>query len=53
MIESVFLCISRFLLQKVRYLSFGEAKEGMRSYLLIAGGFDMPRNSRQLFHVYT
>ncbi|MFC5449386.1 urea carboxylase [Paenibacillus aestuarii] len=24
-------------------LSFGEAKEGMRSYLLVAGGFDMPR----------
>ncbi|GGF92834.1 urea carboxylase [Paenibacillus abyssi] len=23
-------------------LSFGEAKEGMRAYLLVAGGFDMP-----------
>lgn len=30
------------LAQKNQVLSFGEAVAGMRSYLLIAGGFDMP-----------
>jgi len=28
---------------KNQILSFGEAKEGMRSYLSVAGGFDMPK----------
>jgi urea carboxylase len=28
---------------KGQLLSFGEAQEGMRSYLLVAGGFDMPK----------
>ena len=31
------------LAAKGQILSFGEAKRGMRSYLLIAGGLDMPR----------
>lgn len=26
-----------------QHLTFGEAKEGMRTYLLVAGGFDMPK----------
>ncbi|GAE36734.1 urea carboxylase [Halalkalibacter akibai] len=30
------------LAKKGQVLTFGEAKEGMRSYLLVAGGFDMP-----------
>ncbi|MDT8861869.1 urea carboxylase [Alkalihalobacillus sp. MEB130] len=30
------------LARKGQVLTFGEAKEGMRSYLLVAGGFDMP-----------
>ncbi|MBP3951686.1 urea carboxylase [Bacillus suaedae] len=29
--------------KKGQTLEFGEAKTGMRSYLLVAGGFDMPR----------
>ncbi|MBP3963278.1 urea carboxylase [Paenibacillus lignilyticus] len=29
--------------RKGQVLSYGEAKAGMRSYLLVAGGFDMPR----------
>ncbi|MCM3066116.1 urea carboxylase [Priestia flexa] len=31
------------LAKKGQILSFGEAKEGMRAYLLVAGGFDMPK----------
>lgn len=30
------------LAKKNQVLSFGEAKRGMRTYLLVAGGFDMP-----------
>ncbi|MFD2213370.1 urea carboxylase [Metabacillus endolithicus] len=29
--------------QKGQILSFGEAKVGMRAYMLVAGGFDMPK----------
>ncbi|WP_308640067.1 urea carboxylase [Paenibacillus silvisoli] len=31
------------LVRKGQVLSYGEAKEGMRGYLLVRGGFDMPR----------
>jgi urea carboxylase len=31
------------LARRGQVLSFGEAKEGLRAYLLVAGGFDMPR----------
>ncbi|WP_273126408.1 urea carboxylase [Bacillus weihaiensis] len=31
------------LAQKGQVITFGEAKVGMRAYLLLAGGFDMPR----------
>ena len=41
--ESLLQCISRYLRLRGQVLSFGEAKEGMRTYLLIAGGFDMPK----------